>query len=339
MGENISILKWSYTDLESYFRELIKASIQLEKAPIPSLWEISGISRYENAVSDWYAFFLDENGLHGLKRLFIDSLHSLLDSDMTFDSYTITREHPTKSGKSLDILIASVDEDENYLEAILIENKIDHVINNPFRDYWEDINTPLEEDKVGVILTLKKIPDENFPVGKGNWINLTHGQWLDKIKSNLGHHLNSADSKCLIYLQDFIHNLDKMTQKIELTDSVKFFWENGKKIHELFQLREISNRFITDTIISALPETNWEYNRLNAKSVAIYFKEMPCVYVYVGFGNLFVPDNHQFSLDLWIKGGQKVEVLKSNWDSVVKIIANFGNVELREGESQGKEWI
>lgn len=218
---------------------LDKSNIPVYKKPPKTFLEIARQPHYENVISNIYAFYFNVNEEHGLGELFIRSLIECIQlSDIgkqkSFDGYsdfTIDTEFSTKNNGRIDLLLTG---DEG---AIIIENKIYHHLNNNLKDYWGSIvkEDCKEENSIGIVLTLKeitKIPHAHF-------ISITHSQLLDKVMSNIGQYLLSANDKYLTFLKDFYQNIKNLSRKIMKEEDFKFYFENEPKIRDLIKLSNL----------------------------------------------------------------------------------------------------
>jgi PD-(D/E)XK nuclease superfamily len=101
--------------------------------------EIAGYPHYENACSNFLAFFFDPEGPHGLENLFLRSLMDSVgaagaDEGGFGGNVSVEREVHTAEGNRIDILITSDS------RAVLIENKIFAAVANPFEDYSDHLD-------------------------------------------------------------------------------------------------------------------------------------------------------------------------------------------------------
>lgn len=204
--------------------------------------EIIRKSHNETINSNLYAYFLscDE---HHIKGLFLETLLDLLSSklgkekELNFNNYVVNTEVSTNLGR-VDIVV----EDLLSQSTIIIENKIYHNIKNPLEDYWEHFKIN-EEWKVGILLTLHPhdIPDEV----EGKFINITHWEWISKVKSSLVvDKIKSATLK--LYLTDFIKTIENMSTTNQLNESAKFFFENAKKVNQAYETIIEGHRFMIE---------------------------------------------------------------------------------------------
>ena len=193
---------------------------------------------YENVLSNIYAFYFNVNEVHKLKDLFIKSLLELINTstlskDNTvfemFSDYDVFTEYGTTNQKRIDILLL------NNEQAIIIENKVYHHLNNDLDEYYKEVTA---ENKMGIILSL-------FPVSNINhkhFINITHLQLLNKIISNLGNYVLKANDKYIVFLKDFYQNIINLSHSFMDKESITFYYKNQQDINQLtkckFQLRD-----------------------------------------------------------------------------------------------------
>lgn len=193
----------------------------------------------ENIISRIYGYFLNRAKNEAIANVFIDSLLELVseecNKDFSFESYECYLEYGTNNGNRIDILIKS----ESAQEAIIIENKIYHGLFNDLEDYWNTINYP-EANKVGILLTLNK---SNIPIAvRGKFINITHNQWIERIKQKGIPPKLSANE--YVYLTDFIRNIENLTKSETMNEQAKFFFENTDKVLKAIETQQEAEKFI-----------------------------------------------------------------------------------------------
>ena len=224
---NLVDIAWisSMASLLSQFEE-----IEFKDIKDPTFLELINKSRNENAWSDLLRFYLDPNREHGLKDLFINSLFELLGKpQMTANhrSVTVDRERPTENRKRLDIVIQSDD------FVIGIENKVDHICNNPFEEYSELIEELSKETKKEphkVILSVNPSPE--VPGFK----NITYERLVAKIEENLHEYESKVNPVYLILLRDFLRNIKNVQKSIHMLENktaLKFFKNNGDALKSI----------------------------------------------------------------------------------------------------------
>ena len=196
-----------------------------------SMIEIGGCRNDENVNSYYLAFFLRADEEHGLGRLFFDSLLTVIGSNISNfqGQYEVEREFSTKKGNRIDIVIKSISNDW----AIIIENKIYHHLNNNLQDYWDSVKVINEDNKKGVILSLRK-EHQNY---HENFKNITHKKLIKKVKENLGQNITLCNPKFLPFLRDFILNVENyyfyyVNSKI-MNINLKAYQDNYQEIQKI----------------------------------------------------------------------------------------------------------
>jgi len=192
--------------------------------------EIAGYPHYENVCSNILKFFMDPEEPHGLKTLVLDALASAAGIDVAEGSMSsnvsVDREISTNAGNRIDILITSD------THAILIENKIYANANNPFGDYAAYLDRVANgRNKRKILLTL-------YPTNAGsNWgfTNLTHEEFVDQIRSLLGHYVSSANARHLTMFLNFLNTLENFQRGSRMNQEfVKLLADRGHDIRNLF---------------------------------------------------------------------------------------------------------
>ena len=222
-----------------------------------TLLDIVGINHRENSWSDIYAYFFNPKEKHKLGRLFIDSFNTLIEQkpglkSLKLESFTITREKTNDDKKRMDLLI------KNEEEAIIIENKVYAKLdNNDLSSYWECVKVP---NKKGVVLSLCKIKLPNEV--KDKFINITHNKFADEIIKNIPRYFQSADSKSLLLLQEFIQNIYNETYAMN-EEELKFYYQNETNRININRLSEIRSNVINHIRKSIEGESKDDRNNIN----------------------------------------------------------------------------
>ena len=172
--------------------------------PEPTLFSIGGRGYYENPTSDVLAFFCYSEGAHGLGSLVMDALFDALPKkDFPFDDFSLIsepeREVRTKNGKRIDLLL------EGNEWVMVIENKIYHHQNNPFKIYQRHILTNNQfQGKEDIYVVLS--PKGGAPDG---WLSLSYPQLLVGLKEKLAQAFISQPlNKWLVLLREFILHME-----------------------------------------------------------------------------------------------------------------------------------
>lgn len=205
--------------------------------------EISKQPNYENVCSNIYAFFFNVNEEHQLNDLFIKSLiqtiSSKIDREFSFfyeNGFEIQTEYTTKKNGRIDILITTSD------EAIIIENKIYHRLDNDLKDYWNSIKN---ENKQGVVLSLKPLATKNE-----KFINITHIELLKQVLNNLGEYFSDSSDKYIVFLKDFYLNIFNLTNPMEKSE-LEFYYKYEPQISAIQEIRKNLVRHIKNQVENA----------------------------------------------------------------------------------------
>lgn len=233
----------NFKGLVEKYSELLEQSVPSVKPEPKTFLEIGNLPHYENVISNYYCFYFDKEEEHQFNELFLKSICQIIkeetSKDLVFDSYDVLTEVSTKKNGRIDLLIAESDGSK----AIIIENKIYHSFHNDINDYWLSVSAK-PKNKVGVVLTL-----EPLQVKSPNYINITHRQLLARVKKNLGSYIDMSNDRHLLFLKDFIRNIQNLTSsKTDMKDSLKFYFEHKRKIHELYELREQGRKHFLNSV-------------------------------------------------------------------------------------------
>ena len=202
---------------------------------------------YENVLSNIYAFYFDVNEIHKLKDLFIKSLLELINTSSlakesivfeSFLNYEIITEYGTVNQKRIDILL------QNNEQAIIIENKVYHELNNDLDEYYNELKVAA---KVGIVLSLHPISDIKHP----RFINITHLQFVNQVLRNLGNYMLHANDKYLVFLKDFCQNIINLSHPIMEKENIQFYYKNQEKINQLATFKYQLRKHIVSQIVDA----------------------------------------------------------------------------------------
>ncbi|WP_026706628.1 PD-(D/E)XK nuclease family protein [Flavobacterium soli] len=202
---------------------------------------------YENVTSNIYAFYFDSNEVHKLKNLFIKSLLELITASSfskdahifeSFANFQVVTEYGTTNRKRIDILL------QNHHQAIIIENKVYHALNNDLDEYYNEIEVP---NKIGIVLSLYPISD----IKHHRFINITHLQLVTQIMQNLGSYILNANDKYLVFLKDFCQNIINLSHPVMEKENIAFYYKNQEKINQLANFKYNVRKHIVAQIVEA----------------------------------------------------------------------------------------
>jgi hypothetical protein len=258
----------SYEQLRSEFADLLAHNLII-KAKYKTFFDIAGFPDYEQVVSNIYKYFFDPDESHGLKNLFLDSLLELAGSDMTFHTVKIKTEVFTDNGGRIDILITDESAGQKKIDnAIIIENKVYASLYNDLEDYYDSVKAG---NKLGIVLSPKKL--SNLKDKHHAFINILHGELMQKVKSNIGPYFNAMPEKAYTFLKEFILNLEAMSISEEKKDQLKFYYENRTKIDQLASLKDDAKQFLIDQCYKLMPYGKWKWNRVYERGFILRFGE------------------------------------------------------------------
>ncbi|WP_417557302.1 PD-(D/E)XK nuclease family protein [Mesoflavibacter zeaxanthinifaciens] len=197
---------------------------------------------YENVISNIYAFYFNVNEVHRFKDLFVISLLELIQSDnqqmVTFLDFEVYTEYNVSDQKRIDILL------HNDEQAIIIENKVYHHLNNDLEVYYNDVKAT---NKIGVVLSLYPISNINH----SHFINITHLQLQNQVMQNLGNYLLEANDKYVVFLKDFYQNIINLSQPLMNENDFNFYFKNQQKINNLINYEASARQHIENEVKKA----------------------------------------------------------------------------------------
>ncbi|OWY23028.1 hypothetical protein C7N43_03855 [Sphingobacteriales bacterium UPWRP_1] len=266
-----------------------------------NLIDVLDLDHHEDPISDWYAFFLEPEGEHGLGSLFLKSLIEEIykaSSNYGFDikySVLIGRNVGNKSmgsRKNVDIIIEGVHEIKK--KAIIIESKIYADKRNDFNYYYNIIDLP-KEDKICILMTL--VRETTLPQ---NFISITHDEWMSRVIFNL---------------EEFKSDKNNFYRQKALM-LAKHIRDLSEKRREFSKRQQDSNNFSNDRINKKRKYPDWllsfrrtlanEISSLgvgfgqkehSSNSILLQYKETP-IYVFVQISNVY---NGKIAIGIAIK--------------------------------------
>lgn len=221
-----------------------------QKQPIGFL-EIIKKQYHENINSSIYAHFINCEE-KAVSEMFMDALTDLIEEKtnrlFSLGAPYATCEVVTQNGR-IDIVI----QDRLSEQVILIENKIFHHLHNDLTDYWNHFNCS-EEHKIGVLLTPypHKVPDAN----KETFINITHVEWIQKVKEK-GIPFNLSN-KYTIYITDFVNTIDQFSTNYAMDEQAKFYFEHALKILKIQETTTAAHQFLNNQFQLIASRLGWQ---------------------------------------------------------------------------------
>lgn len=264
MKKKLNKKKKTLEDLKKF---LLENDIPKLRGKPQTFFGIAKQPHYEDVLTNWYAFFLDENEEHNFHDLFIQSLLELIQEkigdiesntqqkkELRFDTgFTCVTQKTTLKNGRIDLVIESTD------TAIIIENKIYHFLANDLGDYWSSTQKQ-SKNKIGIVLTLQPKPYIDHP----HFINLTHVELLAKIYNNIGSYLVEATPKYITFLNDFHQNIINLSAPVMNPKNLNFYYQFQQEINELVTYKNKVREYIEEEIKKSFSILT-EKEKLNVK--------------------------------------------------------------------------
>ncbi len=228
-----------------------------------NFFEITGYPRYENVMSNVLRFFFDTFEEHNFRDMWLRSLlesyneHSLNKIDTSFiETKNIEREYSNGTEKRIDLLI-----DARPL-LIIIENKIDAGVNNPFEIYTKMAERYAGDNNIGDYELVKILlsVSEEFLEDKTGFVNITYEELFEKLDMNWPNY--QPVQRWELFAKEFISNLRRKKENTSMEVDKKwldFVKESGASLANLYSK-------IDDNInerVSILRKINDNLNELN----------------------------------------------------------------------------
>ena len=150
------------------------------------LMRVAGITESEVAWSNIYAYYMNPRNEPEYASAFTNALLELCGlkhSDvLPDDNYRVSTEVATSSLGLIDILIEGE-------KSIIIENKVNHILDNPLKEYWDYAINPVAL----IVLSISRLSEHELEWNKLRFgakyiecINVTHYDLMTQTKKILG---------------------------------------------------------------------------------------------------------------------------------------------------------
>jgi hypothetical protein len=235
---------------EDLFNLLVLDIPEKEKNSVGFL-EIIKKQYNETINSAIYAHFVNSDEKQ-VSELFLNSLVELIDEKtgrvFSFGKAFATCEVVTNNGR-IDIVI----QDELSSQVIIIENKIFHWLNNDLIDYWEHYKVS-DDEKVGIVLT--PFPQEIPKEVEHLFINITHSEWIQKVKAyGLPY---GVSNKYVVYISDFVQTIESYSKSYKMNDQAKFYFNHASKIIKVQETVHSAYQFLNDQFQLIADKLGWQ---------------------------------------------------------------------------------
>lgn len=237
----------NYNELQNWLNDLKRIPTRPPRKR--TLMDITGIKHHENLWSDIYQFFFTINEEHQLGDLFIRSLESLISIQPGFlDLFSVTREFSVNE-KRIDLLLC----DNRNSRAIIIENKVNHILNNDLNLYYTKVYEKGYSDVIVIVLGLQrynlKLYKRANKIPYDKLFSITHQELMEEIGKALPNYKTNANPQYLYLLQEFSQNITNKTNDMN-TDEINFYFkeDNRRKINQLTEIKKHVIGFISDSL-------------------------------------------------------------------------------------------
>jgi hypothetical protein len=199
--------------------------------------EIAKCPHLENVWSNILAFYINPNSEHNLHELLLKSIFQSIDKNVSLTNLKgikVFTEFPTKKGNRIDIVVIA----DNFVLGI--ENKVSAGLYNDLEDYSVCIDDLAKIQSLPTYkIVLSKYPNQTT----NGFINLIYTDLIKIIKQNIGSYSDYSDTKYLIFLLDFLKNIENNINANSMGDNldvINFLQQNVEKVNKLL---EYHNKF------------------------------------------------------------------------------------------------
>lgn len=279
-----------------------------------TFFSIAGIERREISLSNVYAFFFRSKEKHQLNALFTEALFDVLERlnpavcRVTSGSpMWVAREYPVRANgemQRLDLLLHDGASERNAASAsvaVLIENKVDHSLNNDLKNYWESIDASVQ--KFGVVLGVHPELLTEHP----DWVFVSHLDLARAVERRLGPALAQVPAHYLPVLLHFLEHIKQMSNSIPaaFSDAFAFSQQHRLALRKAQEVVEYLGRpaptWIADVVQLAFGEEYARgHHRDDMPRVHIMHKSRGGIEYLVWFGHILdLKETPSFSITLF----------------------------------------
>lgn len=199
-------------------------------------------NHHENPITELLAFFLNPNNKHQLEDCFYQGLITALKQyeqykDFDFGEFKqLSTQQVTTQGKFIDLWV----ETDNAL--IIVEVKIYHHQNNPFKEYeaWANkkIDHQKRQDQEKRLISIVLCPNGKCTIA--NWLGLSYTQLATSTRKHVSQYaFNQTLNKWAVFAREFLLHLESFNHLLDIDMSrLNFVVDNMYKIQELIDLKQ-----------------------------------------------------------------------------------------------------
>lgn len=234
-------------DLEKLSKDLHKLK-KISNTRKMSMFERLDVSRYENVSSKMLEFLLNSEEEHGIGNLATVAL---------FEEANLSFEQPPRTLECISEVHATSDKFDHigFIDLVVklqdytlvIENKISHILNNPFDLYREYAKTTFSKknghsgNNIFIVMGINK--PETPPK---NYIFISHEQFCQNLKKKISENISKEEkNKTFYFINDYIEAIENMTNTKVNQDKEEFFKFVTKSYQQLDQI-QLQQQYIFD---------------------------------------------------------------------------------------------
>ncbi len=217
-------------------------SLKIKERSGLTFLEIAKCPHLENVWSNILAFYLNPNCEHNLFDLVLKSLFESANIKIAINNFKDIRvrtEYSTGLSNRIDIVVIS----DTFILGI--ENKVGAELYNDLEDYSNTIESlakPLSLPTYKIVLSKNRNNTSN------GFINIVYSELIKNIKKNIGDFTTYSETKYLIFLIDFLKNIENNINSQSMADNlevINFFHNNIDKVNKLL---EYHRKFTADLV-------------------------------------------------------------------------------------------
>ena len=218
--------------------------------------DVVGHTTRETTICNVYRYFLDPELSPQISPLMVEALQELIvekygasgvTKELDLSHYEVQLEVGTENGR-IDIVLES----KASQSVVIIEVKIYHWLHNDLEDYWQKFNYPVNQ-KVGIVLSLELMTESQ--INNPNFISVTHSEWLNKA-CNKGLP-SSLPIKDFIYFNDFVNNMNHLTNAHTMNETAEFYIRHSQKIKKAIETQSVAYNYVVQAVERVAAHFDW----------------------------------------------------------------------------------
>jgi hypothetical protein len=214
-------------------------SLKIKERSGLTFLEIAKCPHLENVWSNILAFYLNPNNEHNFFDFILNSVFETAGEKTTINNFKNIRvrtEYPTEKGNRIDIVVFA----DTFVLGI--ENKVDAALYNDLEDYSNTIESLAKPQNLQAYKIVLSKYRNNVSDG---FVNITYSDLIKNIKNKIGNYTAYSDTKYLIFLFDFLKNIENNINSQSMADNlevINFFHNNIEKVNKLLEYHNKLNK-------------------------------------------------------------------------------------------------